>query len=71
MIAEWDQWAKRLEVVISGQGVHDQRLLYSRMLGIPEDEIRVDHGRCGRDRSGRKRSHPGGAGRRGGRHDPR
>ncbi len=47
VIAEWDQWARRLEVVISGQGVHDQRLLYSRMLGIPEDEIRVVMGDVG------------------------
>ena len=47
VIAEWDQWARRLEVVISGQGVHDQRLLYSRMLGIPEDQIRVIMGDVG------------------------
>ena len=47
VIAEWDQWARRLEVVISGQGVHDQRLLYSRLLGIPEDEIRVVMGDVG------------------------
>ncbi len=47
VIAEWDEWARRLEVTISGQGVHDQRLLYSRMLGIPEDQIRVVMGDVG------------------------
>jgi carbon-monoxide dehydrogenase large subunit len=47
VIAEWDPWARHLEVIISGQGVHDQRLLYSRMLGIGEDEIRVVMGDVG------------------------
>jgi carbon-monoxide dehydrogenase large subunit len=46
-VAEWDPWAKQLEVVVSGQGVHEPRLLYSRMLGIPEDDIRVIMGDVG------------------------
>ena len=47
MVAQWDPWAKQLELVIAGQGVHAPRLFYSRMLGLPEDDIRVIMGDVG------------------------
>ena len=46
-VAEWDPWTGQLELNISGHGVHSPRLLYSRMLGIPEDDIRVIMGDVG------------------------
>ena len=47
LVAEWDRWTGQLEVVIAGQGVHVPRLLFSRMLDIPEDDIRVIMGDVG------------------------
>ena len=47
LVAEWDRWTGQLEVVIAGQGVHVPRLFFSRMLGIPEDDIRVIMGDVG------------------------
>ena len=47
LVADWDQWTGQLEVVIAGQGVHVPRLFFSRMLGIPEDNIRVIMGDVG------------------------
>ena len=47
LVAEWDPWTKQLELNISGHGVHSPRLLYSRMLDIPEDDIRVIMGDVG------------------------
>jgi carbon-monoxide dehydrogenase large subunit len=41
VVASWDSWSDRLEAVISGQGVHEVRLLYSRFFGVPEDRIHV------------------------------
>ena len=47
MVAQWDPWTRQLELVIAGQGVHMPRLVYSRMLGIPEDDIHVIMGDVG------------------------
>lgn len=47
LVASWDRWSDRLELVISGQGVHEVRLFYSRYFGIPEDRIRVVMGDVG------------------------
>ena len=47
MVAQWDPWTRQLELVIAGQGVHMPRLFYSRMLGIPEDDIHVIMGDVG------------------------
>ena len=47
MVASWDRWSDQLELVISGQGVHEVRLFYSRYFGIPEDRIRVIMGDVG------------------------
>jgi carbon-monoxide dehydrogenase large subunit len=47
IVAQWDPWARQLELVIAAQGVHAPRLFYSRMLGIPEDNIRVIMGDVG------------------------
>ena len=47
MLAQWDPWAKQLELFIAGQGVHAPRLFYSRMLGLAEDDIRVIMGDVG------------------------
>ncbi len=41
LVAEWDAGAKRLEIILACQGVHDARLFYSRMLGLPEDDIHI------------------------------
>jgi len=41
LVAEWDAGAKRLEIILACQGVHDARLFYSRMLGVPEDDIHI------------------------------
>ena len=71
LVAEWDPWTKQLELVIAGQGVHAPRLFYSRMLGIPEDDIHVIMGDVGGSFGQKIVSHPGGAGHRGGRHGDR
>ena len=47
LIAEWDVGAKKLEVVLACQGVHDVRAFYARMLGLPADDIRVTMGDVG------------------------
>jgi carbon-monoxide dehydrogenase large subunit len=47
VVASWDRWSDRLELVISGQGVHEVRLFYSRYFGVPEDRIRVVMGDVG------------------------
>jgi len=47
LVASWDRWSDRLELVISGQGAHEVRLFYSRYFGIPEDRIRVLMGDVG------------------------
>ena len=47
LVAEWDRWTGQLEVVIAGQGVHVPRLFFSRMLGLPEDDVRVIMGDVG------------------------
>jgi carbon-monoxide dehydrogenase large subunit len=47
VVASWDRWSDRLELVISGQGAHEVRLFYSRYFGIPEDRIRVLMGDVG------------------------
>ena len=41
LVAEWDQWAEKLDVIFACQGVHAPRVFFSRLLGIPEDDIRV------------------------------
>ena len=41
LVAEWDPWAKRLDIVLACQGVHDARMFYSRMLGVPTDDIHI------------------------------
>jgi aerobic carbon-monoxide dehydrogenase large subunit len=47
LIASWDPWRKQLEVVASTQTAHESRLGFSRLLGIPEDSIRVVMGDVG------------------------
>jgi aerobic carbon-monoxide dehydrogenase large subunit len=47
IVAQWDPWARQLELVIAGQGVHEPRLFYSRMLGLPADDIHVIMGDVG------------------------
>jgi carbon-monoxide dehydrogenase large subunit len=47
LIASWDPWRQQLEVVASTQTVHESRLGFSRLLGIPEDSIRVVMGDVG------------------------
>jgi aerobic carbon-monoxide dehydrogenase large subunit len=47
VVASWDRWSDRLELVISGQGAHEVRLFYSRYFGVPEDRIRVVMGDVG------------------------
>ena len=47
LVAEWDRWTGQLEVVIAGQGVHVPRLFFSRMLDLPEDDVRVIMGDVG------------------------
>ena len=47
VVASWDRWSDRLELVISGQGVHEVRLFYSRYFDMPEDRIRVVMGDVG------------------------
>ena len=41
LVAEWDAGAKQLELVLACQGVHERRLFYSRMLGLPDDDIHI------------------------------
>jgi carbon-monoxide dehydrogenase large subunit len=47
IVAAWDPVLEQLELTISGQSVHETRLFYSRMLGIPEDAIHVTMGDVG------------------------
>jgi aerobic carbon-monoxide dehydrogenase large subunit len=41
LVSEWDPFAKRLEIVLACQGVHDARNFYARMLGVPSDDIHI------------------------------
>jgi carbon-monoxide dehydrogenase large subunit len=47
IVAEWDEWTRRLEVVNSGHGVHTPRMAFARMLGIPDHDVRVIMGDVG------------------------
>jgi carbon-monoxide dehydrogenase large subunit len=47
IVAAWDPWLEQLELTVSCQSVHETRLFYSRMLGIPEDAIHVTMGDVG------------------------
>ena len=47
LVAEWDPWAKQLELVFACQGVHEPRLFFSRMLGLPADDIHIVMGDVG------------------------
>jgi carbon-monoxide dehydrogenase large subunit len=47
IVSTWDPWTEQLEIVLSGQGVHEPRFFYSRMLGIPEDKIHTIMGDVG------------------------
>ena len=47
IVATWDPWRERLDLTVSCQSVHETRLFYSRMLGIPEDAIHVTMGDVG------------------------
>jgi carbon-monoxide dehydrogenase large subunit len=47
IVASWDVMLEQLDIAISGQSVHETRLFYSRMLGIPEDSIHVTMGDVG------------------------
>jgi carbon-monoxide dehydrogenase large subunit len=47
VIASWDPWQQKLEVVASTQTVHELRLMWSRLLGIAEDSIHVVMGDVG------------------------
>ena len=47
LVAAWDPWAQTLEVVAATQTVHESRSVWSRLLGIPEDSIRVVMGDVG------------------------
>ncbi len=41
LVAEWDQWAEKLDVIFACQGVHVPRAFFSRLVGIPEDDVHV------------------------------
>ena len=71
LVAEWDRWTEQLEVVIAGQGVHVPRLFFSRMLDLPEDDVRVIMGDVGGSFGQKAFPTAGGPGRRGGGGDPR
>jgi carbon-monoxide dehydrogenase large subunit len=47
IVATWDPWREQLDLTVSCQSVHETRLFYSRMLGIPEDAIHVTMGDVG------------------------
>jgi len=47
IVAQWDPWTEQLDLVLSGQGVHEPRFFYARLLGIPEDSVRARMGDVG------------------------
>jgi carbon-monoxide dehydrogenase large subunit len=47
LVAAWDPWAQTLEVVAATQTAHESRAAWSRLLGIPEDSVRVVMGDVG------------------------
>ena len=47
LVAAWDPWAATLEVVASTQSAHESRAVWSRLLGVPEDAVRVVMGDVG------------------------
>jgi len=47
LVSTWDPWREKLEITISCQSVHETRLFYSRMLGVPESDIHVVMGDVG------------------------
>ncbi|HEX4658977.1 MAG TPA: xanthine dehydrogenase family protein molybdopterin-binding subunit [Streptosporangiaceae bacterium] len=47
LIASWDPWQQRMEIVASTQTVHETRAQWSRLLGVPEDAIHVVMGDVG------------------------
>jgi len=47
LIASWDPWQQRMEVVASTQTVHETRAQWSRLLDIPEESIHVVMGDVG------------------------
>ena len=47
LVAEWEPWARQLEVVFAGQGVHVPRAFLSRMLGLPDDDVHIVMGDVG------------------------
>jgi carbon-monoxide dehydrogenase large subunit len=47
LIASWDPWQQRMEVVASTQTVHETRAQWSRLLGVPEENVRVVMGDVG------------------------
>ena len=71
LVAEWDRWAGQLDVIFACQGVHVPRAFFSRMLGIPEDDVRVVMNDVGGVVRAEGFPAAGGPGRRGGRGHPR
>ena len=47
IVSIWDPWREQLEITLSCQSVHETRLFYARMLGIPEGDIHVVMGDVG------------------------
>lgn len=47
IVSTWDPWLEELTITVSCQSVHETRLFYSRMLGIPEQKIHVTMGDVG------------------------
>ena len=47
IVSTWDPWQEKLEITLSCQSVHETRLFYARMLGIPEIDIHVVMGDVG------------------------
>jgi len=47
LIAAWDPWQQRMEIVASTQTVHETRAQWSRLLAVPEESIRVVMGDVG------------------------
>jgi carbon-monoxide dehydrogenase large subunit len=41
LVTEWDTAARRLDIVLACQGVQQPRLFYSRILGVPENDIHI------------------------------
>lgn len=47
LIASWDPWQQRMEIVASTQTVHETRAQWSRLIDVPEESIRVVMGDVG------------------------